>query len=124
MQSNSKASKANDPSSLPLVLLGTSVLLFGFMGFNAGSVVYMDTVDDAKLASLSVVNTIISAAGGSLSVSMVIRITKHSWNLQQSCNGLLAGMVSICASANQVKPWAAIVIGHQSYTSHIWVFCN
>lgn len=29
----------------------------------------------------------------------------------QMCNGTIAGMVAVCASANNVYPWAALLIG-------------
>jgi hypothetical protein len=29
----------------------------------------------------------------------------------QACNGAIAGMVSVCAAANVIEPWAAWVIG-------------
>ena len=101
--------------SMPLVAIGTMILIFGFFGFNGGSVLAYD-VDDptgGQLAlGLAVVNTVLSAAGGALAATTMNRVVgSYKWSLMMTCNGAIAGMVSICASANEVYPWAAFVIG-------------
>jgi ammonia channel protein AmtB len=32
-------------------------------------------------------------------------------SLTVTCNGIIAGMVAVCAGAGSVAPWAALVIG-------------
>ena len=97
--------------SMPLVAIGTGILIFGFFAFNAGSVLSMESYDDAKIAALAMVNTIMAASGGSIAALAIQKFAFKNWSLMMLCNGSLAGMVSVCAGANQYYPWAALVIG-------------
>jgi len=97
--------------SMPLVAMGTLILIFGFFGFNGGSVLSMDSVEDAMGMSRAVISTVMGASGGCLSASALNKMSNKYWSLMQACNGAIAGMVSVCASANVVEPWAAWVIG-------------
>eukprot|EP00729_Bicosta_minor_P010357 gene10357-11184_t len=97
--------------SMPLVALGTIILIFGFFGFNGGSVLAMDTVGDAVLLSTAVINTVLAASGGAISAVSYNRLFNKKWSLMQACNGCIAGMVAICAGADRVDTWAALLIG-------------
>lgn len=97
--------------SMPLVALGTVILIFGFFGFNGGSVLSLESKEDAALMSLSIVNTVMAATGGGLVVIVIQKVFQKYWSLVMACNGAIAGMVAICASADTVWPWAALVIG-------------
>lgn len=98
--------------SMPLVALGTLILFFGFLGFNGGSVLALESVADAVTMSLAVCNTVLAASGGGLaSVLTAFLSNRKYWSLMEMCNGTIAGMVAICAGANTVYPWAAWVIG-------------
>lgn len=98
--------------SMPLVALGTIILFFGFIGFNGGSVLTMETTMSGVVMSLAVVNTVLAAAGGGTAAVLVHFLFKERyWSLLQMCNGTIAGMVAICAGADTVYPWAALVIG-------------
>eukprot|EP00038_Savillea_parva_P004978 m.145639 g.145639 ORF g.145639 m.145639 type:complete len:530 (-) comp11629_c1_seq9:298-1887(-) len=98
--------------SMPLVALGTLILVFGFIGFNGGSVLALETVEEGVTMSLAVMNTILAASGGGLAAVFCTWLQHRKyWSLMQMCNGTIAGMVAICAGANTVYPWAAWVIG-------------
>jgi len=99
------------PHSLPMVVLGTLILMFGFFAFNGGSQLTMDSKEDAVAMSKAVVNTVLAASGGGLASLSINRVLEGHWQLIFTCNGMLAGMVSICAAAASVWPWAAFVIG-------------
>ena len=96
---------------MPLVMLGTMILVLGFIGFNGGAVGSMVTNDDAANMSLVVINTLMACSGGGMSAIIINRYFVQHWSLPLTCNGAIAGMVSICAGANAVYPWAALVIG-------------
>ena len=96
---------------MPYVMLGTMILTLGFIGFNGGAVGIMSTADDAANMSLVVVNTVMAAGGGGISAMIINRYFVQHWSLPLTCNGAIAGMVSICAGANAVYPWAALIIG-------------
>ena len=93
-------------SNMPLATLGTFILWFGWFGFNGGSVIHPDE-NLAKIFS----NTAISACTGGFSALLL------SWNIHSMrgtryiLNGLLAGLVSISASANIANLAGAVAIG-------------
>jgi len=93
--------------SIPLALLGTFILLFGWFGFNAASTFAATDVRFAVVA----VNTAIAGAFGS-----VVAMFWAQWRLKKPdpgmmANGMLAGLVAITAPCAFVQPWAAAVIG-------------
>lgn len=98
-------------------MLGTFILWFGWIGFNVGPVVTMNSPDILHTAGLIMVNTTI--AGGAAGISglffnlfLVERQTGEPiLDLQYAMNGTLAGLVAITAGAGVVEPWAGLVIG-------------
>jgi hypothetical protein len=90
-----------------------------FPGFNGGAVLALTGVANAVTMSLAVVNTVLAASGGGMAALLmhlqVPALESHTgrkhWSMMQVCNGMIAGMVSICAGANTVYPWAAFFIG-------------
>jgi Amt family ammonium transporter len=99
------------PHSLPMVVLGCLMLMFGFFAFNGGSQLTMDSTDDAQAMAVAVVNTAMSAAGGGFASMLVNKYVDGHFQLLYTCNGMLAGMVAVCAGANVYAPWAALVVG-------------
>lgn len=100
--------------SMPLVAVGTLILFFGFIGFNGGSVLtHHANAPDNNSLGVAVVNTVLAAMGGGLAAELfnVVITRRKYWSLMQMCNGLIAGMVAICASADTNKGWAAFCIG-------------
>lgn len=55
-------------------------------------------------------NTTLSAAMGGL-VVFCVRLRHRTFDLLGLCNGILAGLVAICAGADSVHPWSALAIG-------------
>ncbi|MFM9003028.1 MAG: ammonium transporter, partial [Acidimicrobiaceae bacterium] len=92
---------------LPMAMLGTFILLFGWFGFNAASTLSATDVQFATVAT----NTAISGAFGA--VVAMLWITKRTGkpNPAMMINGMLAGLVAITAPCAFVAPWAAAVIG-------------
>eukprot|EP00122_Pirum_gemmata_P000017 Pgem_evm1s7 len=98
--------------STAFTALGGFILWVGFYAFNGGSQLAITNSSDANAVSLVVANTTLSGVAGGL-VAFIIKffIGGHYLSLLTMINGLLAGMVAICASCNAVEPWAAFVIG-------------
>eukprot|EP00121_Abeoforma_whisleri_P007349 Awhi_evm2s6708 len=98
--------------SVAFTALGGLILWVGFYAFNGGSQLAITSDGDGTAVSLVFVNTTLAGAGGAL-IAMLIKFFEahHYISLLTGINGLLAGMVSICASCNAVEPWAAFVIG-------------
>jgi len=101
------------PHSTPLVALGCFILAFGFFSFNGGSQLAIDdtTGENGAAVSLAMVNTLMAGSGGALTAALIDRKVSGDFTLTRPVNGLLAGMVSICAGAAFVYPWAAFIIG-------------
>ncbi|HYL51677.1 MAG TPA: ammonium transporter [Acidimicrobiia bacterium] len=93
--------------NLGYVVIGTLVLVFGWMGFNPGSTL---GATDLRIG-LVAVNTLLSACVGFV-IAMVLTDVKYGKpDISMSCNGMLAGLVAITAPCAFVAPWAAVVIG-------------
>jgi Amt family ammonium transporter len=93
--------------NLPMSVLGTLILAFGWFGFNAGSTL---SASDSRIA-LVAVNTILSSSAGALAALFYVWFTIHKPDVGMACNGLLGGLVAITASCAFVSPAAAVLIG-------------
>lgn len=60
-----------------------------------------ESYEDAQTCALAMVNTIMAASGGALCALLIQLYSFKKWSLMMLCNGSLAGMVSVCAGANQ-----------------------
>jgi Amt family ammonium transporter len=98
--------EAMPPHSLPLTLLGTGILWFGWFGFNAGSALAANGV-----AAQAFMNTFLAAAAAMLGWLIVERIkTGHATTLG-AASGAVAGLVAITPCAGFVGGLAPIAIG-------------
>jgi len=102
--------EAFDPHNLPLVVLGTFILWFGWYGFNCGSTLGMDQAS-GELAAQVAMNTTISAATGGIVVFFLRYAIYRHYDVGGLCNGILAGLVSITAPCGNVESGSALVIG-------------
>ncbi len=94
---------------IPMAMLGTFILLFGWFGFNAASTF---GATDNRFAVVAA-NTAIAGAFGAV-ISMVwvqFRSSDKKPDPGMMCNGMLCGLVAITAPCAFVQPWAAAVIG-------------
>lgn len=98
------------PHNMGLVVLGTFVLWFGWYGFNCGSTLAFSDTATATVGALVAMNTTLSAAGGGLIV-FAVRLRTRTYDLAGICNGILAGLVSVCAGVGDMKPELALVTG-------------
>jgi Amt family ammonium transporter len=100
-------SNAFPAHNIVFVVVGTLVLLLGWISFNAGSVI---DPSDPRTAGIAV-NTILAAAGGSAAAIAVWSFAFDVPDISMACNGLLAGLVAIAAPCAFVGPSAAVLIG-------------
>ena len=94
------------PHNVPFVVLGATLLWFGWFGFNAGSEFAADGI-----AGLALINTVAASAAALLSWLIVERVRVGKPTLVGAATGLVAGLVVITPAAGFVEPWAAIVMG-------------
>jgi Amt family ammonium transporter len=93
--------------NIPMAIVGTLILAFGWFGFNTGSTL---AASDPRIGIIAV-NTMLASAGGALSGLLYLWHRFHKPDVVMACNGLLGGLVSITASCAFVTPEAAVMIG-------------
>ena len=93
--------------NIPFVVVGTLILVFGWMGFNPGST--LSAIDNR--IGVVAVNTLLAACAGFVLAMIVTDVKYGKPDISMSCNGMLAGLVAITAPCAFVAPWAAVVIG-------------
>ena len=94
------------PHSLPLTLLGTGILWFGWFGFNAGSALGAN-----RLAGSAFVATHVAASLAALGWVAAEWVRTGKPTTLGAASGAVAGLVAITPCAGFVGPLAAIVIG-------------
>jgi ammonium transporter, Amt family len=92
---------------IPMAMLGTFILLFGWFGFNAASTL---AVTDVQFATVAI-NTALAGAFGATTAMLYVMFTSGKPDPGMLANGMLAGLVAITAPCAFVDPWAAAVIG-------------
>ncbi|MEK0348866.1 MAG: ammonium transporter, partial [Nitrosopumilus sp.] len=95
-----------EPHNIPMVVLGASILWFGWFGFNAGSEVMVDGI---TVSAWTVTNT----ATGMASVTWLLMSWAHTGkpSIVGAATGAVAGLVAITPASGWVGPMASIIIG-------------
>ena len=103
-----------------LTMIGASLLLVGWIGFNAGSA---GAAND--LMGVALLNTILAAAAAALTWKIVEYIEKKKVSLIGMLSGVVAGLVAITPAAGFVDPKGAVIIGliagPACYASSVWI---
>jgi Amt family ammonium transporter len=90
-----------------MAILGTIVLVFGWIGFNGMSTL---AATDYRF-TIIITNTILAAVAGSFSAWMLVWKLYGKPDVSMIANGMLAGLVAITAPCAFVSPTGAVVIG-------------
>ncbi len=98
--------EAHGPHDRTMMLLGASLVWFGWFGFNAGSALAAN-----GLAASAFVNTNVAAAMGALVWMTIVWHREGAPSSVGAAAGAVAGLVAITPAAGFVTPAAAIVIG-------------
>ena len=93
--------------NIPMALLGTFILAFGWFGFNTGSTL---AATDTRIAIVAV-NTMLASAAGAFSAALFVWIRYGKPDPTWLANGMLAGLVAITAPCAFVGAPAAVSIG-------------
>ena len=94
------------PHSMPLVMIGTGILWFGWFGFNAGS-----ALGATGQAAQAFMNTFLAAAAAGLAWVLVEWVRDgHPTNLG-AASGIVAGLVAVTPAAGYVSGVGPIAIG-------------
>jgi len=105
------------------MILGTILLMFGWLGYDAGSTL---AAGDLR-ASVIAANTLLAGSIGAITVLFLTYLISGHTDVGEACNGCLAGLVAISAPCAYVSPWAAVLIGFIGsilYLISVWVIAN
>ena len=109
--------------NIPMGILGTIILFFGWFGFNPGSslgLIVAASADGSVPASnwpinltvIAAMNTLLAGAAGGASAMAYTWLTgSKKPSPSMSVNGILAGLVAITAPCAFVDGWSAVIIG-------------
>ena len=103
------------PHSVPLTVIGASMLWVGWFGFNAGSELAADGV-----AGMALLVTQVAAATAAASWMFVEWFTKGKPTAVGLATGAVAGLVAITPASGSVGPMGAMLIGAASATICYW----
>ena len=94
------------PHNLPLVMIGTGILWFGWFGFNAGSALAAN-----GQAIQAFLNTFLAAAAAGLAWALTEKVRDGHFTNLGAASGIVAGLVAITPAAGFVSGAAPLVIG-------------
>jgi Amt family ammonium transporter len=94
------------PNNIPYVMLGASVLWFGWFGFNAGSALAANV-----LAANALVVTNLAAAAAAVSWMLTDWVRKGKPSAVGISVGAVCGLVAITPASGYVGPMPSIIIG-------------
>jgi len=92
---------------LPMAILGTIILFFGWFGFNGMSTL---SAGDMRF-SIIIANTLLAGAAGMMTAMFLVWKLWGKPDPSMAVNGSLAGLVAITAPCAFVGPWASVLIG-------------
>jgi ammonium transporter, Amt family len=111
--------EAMPPHNLPMTVLGTGLLWFGWFGFNAGSALGANSV-----AASAFVATHIAACAGGLSWMIAEWINQGKPTVLGVASGIISGLATITPGAGFLGPLSALFVGLAAgvicYAAVIW----
>jgi Amt family ammonium transporter len=107
--------EAMKPHNLVFVMIGASLLWFGWFGFNAGS-----ALEANGSAALAFVNTLLATAAAVLTWSVAEWVHKGKPSMLGGASGCVAGLVAITPAAGFVGPMGALAIGAAAGVVCLW----
>jgi ammonium transporter, Amt family len=101
------SSNAIPGHNIPMAIIGTFILAFGWFGFNPGSTL---AGTDLRIAVVAT-NTMIASASGALFATLFMMWKFKKPDPSMMANGMLAGLVAITAPCAFVNSYSAFIIG-------------
>ncbi len=106
---------AMPPHSLPLTMIGASLLWVGWFGFNAGS-----NLEASGGAALAFINTILATAAAGLAWMFAEWMLRGKPSMLGVASGVVAGLVAITPAAGLVGPMGGIALGAVAGVVCLW----
>jgi Amt family ammonium transporter len=107
--------EAMAPHSLPLTMVGASLLWVGWFGFNAGS-----ALEAGNSAVLAFMNTFSATAAAVLAWCLGESLMRGKASMLGAASGAVAGLVAITPAAGNVGLMGAIVVGFVAGFACLW----
>ncbi len=98
--------EAMPPHSLPLTMVGASLLWVGWFGFNAGS-----NLEANGIAALAIINTVVATAAAALAWSAGEALMRGKASMLGAASGAVAGLVAVTPACGFVGVGGALIIG-------------
>jgi Amt family ammonium transporter len=92
---------------IPMAIVGTFILAFGWFGFNPGSTL---AGTDLRIGVIAT-NTMLASAGGAFAAMVIMMAKFGKPDPSMMANGMLAGLVAITAPCAFVTAPSAVIIG-------------
>lgn len=102
--------------NIPMAIIGTFILAFGWFGFNPGSTL---AGGDLRISVIAV-NTMLASASGAFIAALYMKVKTNKWDPGMMVNGMLAGLVAITAPCAFVNSLSAVIIGGIAGLLVIW----
>ncbi len=106
---------AMPPHSLPMTMIGASLLWVGWFGFNAGS-----NLEATGGAGLAFINTILATAAAGMAWMLAEWMLRGKPSMLGLASGVVAGLVAVTPAAGLVGPMGAIVLGAVAGVICLW----
>jgi len=103
------------PHNMVHVMIGASLLWFGWFGFNAGS-----ALEANGTAALAFANTLLATAAAVLGWTFAEWVLKGKPSMLGAASGCVAGLVGITPAAGFVGPMGALAIGALAGFACVW----
>jgi Amt family ammonium transporter len=94
------------PHNVSLIVLGTVLLWFGWLGFNGGSAF------GANLrATMACWNSNLTACFGAVTWVLLDYRLARKWSMVGWCSGAIVGLVAATPASGFITPWGSVVLG-------------
>lgn len=103
------------PHSLPMTMIGASLLWVGWFGFNAGS-----NLEATGGAALAFINTIVATAAGGMAWMFMEWALRGKPSMLGVASGVISGLVAVTPAAGLIGPMGAIVLGAIAGALCLW----
>ncbi|QEU61768.1 Mep3/Mep1 [Kluyveromyces lactis] len=94
------------PHNVSMVTLGTSLLWFGWLGFNGCT-----SLDPNMKSVFALLNTNLSAAFGGMTWCLLDYRLEKKWSTVGLCSGIICGLVAATPSAGCITLYASVIQG-------------
>ncbi len=107
------------PHNVPMVMIGTSLLWVGWLGFNVGS-----NLEASAFAGQVFANTVLATAAAALAWSFAEWMHRGTPTMLGGASGAVAGLVAITPACGWVGPMGAIAIGLSAGLVCLWAVAS